>query len=77
METRKFSFRNMGPIDRVIRLLVAISIGVLYLSEIISGPVAIILAVFAVIFTITAMAGSCPLYMPFKFSTIGKKSSHQ
>ncbi|MBL8995339.1 MAG: DUF2892 domain-containing protein [Spirochaetia bacterium] len=65
----------MGSADRIIRLLVAISIGVLYLSKVISGPVAIVLAVLAVIFTITAMVGSCPLYMLFRFSTIGKKSS--
>ena len=63
---------NMGSTDRVIRVLVAIIIAVLYFTEQISGTAAIILGLFAVIFLLTSAMGFCPLYLPFKLST--KKS---
>jgi hypothetical protein len=61
--------KNMGTIDRTIRAILAIVVAVLYFMEIITGIVAIILGIFAVIFIITSLIGSCPLYVPFKFST--------
>lgn len=60
---------NMGSADRILRTLVALTIGVLYFADIISGTTAIILGLLAVIFLFTGSAGFCPLYAPFKFST--------
>ncbi len=65
--------KNMGTIDRVIRVLLAIVVGILYLTGSISGTAAIVLGVFAVIFILTSIIGFCPLYLPFNISTIGKK----
>ena len=59
----------MGSADRILRLLVASAIAVLYFTDQISGLAAIILGVFAVIFVLTSFVGVCPLYLPFKFST--------
>jgi hypothetical protein len=65
--------KNMGTIDRVIRVLLAIIVGILYLTGNISGTVAIILGILAVVFILTSLIGFCPLYVPFHISTIGKK----
>lgn len=61
--------KNMGTIDRFIRVLMAIAVVVLYLLGLISGTAAIILGVFAAIFIITSFMSFCPLYVPFKIST--------
>jgi hypothetical protein len=64
--------KNMGTIDKVIRVLLAIVVAVLYFQGIITGTVAIILGILAIVFIITSLIGFCPLYLPFKISTIGK-----
>lgn len=64
---------NMGAIDRTIRILLAITVGVLYFTGQLSGLAAIILGVVAVAFVLTSTVGFCPLYAPFGWST--KRSS--
>ena len=64
--------KNMGTVDKAIRILVAVVIGILYFTNQISGIAAIILGIFAVIFLLTSFVSFCPLYAPFKFSTIKK-----
>jgi len=61
--------KNMGTVDRSIRVLLALVVGVLYFTDQISGTVAIILGLFAVIFMITSFMSFCPLYLPLKIST--------
>ncbi|MGQ9540715.1 MAG: YgaP family membrane protein [Armatimonadota bacterium] len=61
--------KNMGTLDRVIRLLIAVLIAVLYLTHTISGLTAVILGIVAVIFVLTSLVGYCPLYTLFRFST--------
>ncbi|MBP7476891.1 MAG: DUF2892 domain-containing protein [Chitinophagales bacterium] len=63
---------NMGALDKTFRILIAIIIGLLWYSNIISGTFAIILLVFAGIFILTSLISFCPLYLPFGFSTIKK-----
>lgn len=64
---------NMGSIDRTIRILLAVTVGVLYFTGQLSSLAATILGVIAVAFVLTSTAGFCPLYAPFGWST--KKSS--
>ncbi len=61
--------KNMGTLDRMIRTLLAILVGILYYLDIISGTVAIVLGVLAIVFLLTSMISTCPLYMPFGLST--------
>ncbi len=61
--------KNMGSVDRALRVLVALVIGILYLSNQISGTAAVILGLLAVIFLLTSLVGTCPLYLPFGLST--------
>lgn len=65
---------NMGFADRIIRLLVAAAIAILYFTEVITGTLGIILLILAVVFVLTSLIRVCPLYMPFGLSTIGKKN---
>lgn len=62
--------KNMGTADRVIRTVAAVVIGILVLTGQISGALAIILGVLAVVFLLTSAVGFCPLYVPFKLSTL-------
>jgi hypothetical protein len=64
--------KNMGTIDRIIRIILAIVVVILYMTGSISGTAAIILGILAVVFVLTSLIGFCPLYVPFKISTISK-----
>ena len=61
---------NMGTMDRALRATVAIIIGLLYWMSYITGVLAIVLGVVAVILLLTAIAGWCPLYALFDISTV-------
>jgi hypothetical protein len=65
---------NMGTIDRVVRVLVALVIGGLYYMGQITGTAAIILLVLAGIFIATSFVSVCPLYLPFGISTKKKQA---
>ena len=64
---------NIGSIDRIIRILIAVVIVALKLTDVISGTTAIILLILAGVFVLTSIISFCPLYLPFKIST--KKKS--
>lgn len=64
--------KNMGTIDKVLRILVAAIIAGLYFANIISGIVAIVLFIVAGAFIITSFMSFCPMYLPFGISTRNK-----
>ncbi len=61
--------KNMGAIDRVVRVSAAVLIAILYFAGVISGTVAIILGIIALVFILTSAVGTCPAYIPFGIST--------
>jgi len=61
--------KNMGSADRVIRLLIAAVIGVLYYTGTVSGTLGIVLLILAGVFILTSFISFCPLYAPFGLST--------
>ena len=65
--------KNMGSIDRIIRVIVALAVGVLFLLGEISGIAAIVLGILAAVFLLTSAMGSCPLYIPLKLNTMSKE----
>ncbi len=65
--------KNMGVADRAVRVLVALGIAGLYATGQISGTVAAVLGVLAVVFVATSLISWCPLYLPLGLSTMGKK----
>ena len=64
--------KNIGTIDKVIRLLLVAVVVVLFMAHLISGIVALVAGGLAVLLLVTSLAGVCPLYMPFGISTIRK-----
>ncbi|MBS1573035.1 MAG: DUF2892 domain-containing protein [Bacteroidetes bacterium] len=65
--------KNMGTIDKAIRILVAVVIAALYFTNVISGTLAIVLGILAVVFVLTSFISFCPLYLPFGINTSKKK----
>ena len=61
--------KNLGSTDKIIRLLVAVAIGVLYFTGTVGGTLGIVLLVVAAIFFITPLINFCPLYSVLGIST--------
>ena len=64
--------KNMGKIDKGLRILVAIVFAVLNFMGIVTGTVGIILLVLSVIFLLTSLVSFCPLYLPIGLNTSKK-----
>ena len=60
---------NVSNLDRGIRFLLAIIVGLLYSFEVINGTLALILGAVAVIFFVTSLVSFCPLYRVLGVST--------
>lgn len=69
--------RNVGTVDRVVRLLAA---GGLLGGASAAGPgtaLGIVLFVLAIVMALTGGFGSCPLYAPFKLNTCKRRAEGQ
>jgi hypothetical protein len=66
--------KNMGNIDKTIRVLLALVIIVLALTKMIAGTLAVVLLIISGIFLLTSLIGFCPLYWPFGINTCKKKT---
>lgn len=65
--------KNMGTADRIIRVLIAVVIAVLWFTKTIDGTLGIVLMVLSGIFVLTSLFSFCPLYLPFGLSTCKTK----
>ena len=65
--------KNMGTVDKVIRILIAVVMVVLFFTHVITGTLGIILLVLAGVFVLTSLISFCPLYLPFGLSTRKKE----
>ncbi|MGB7527187.1 YgaP family membrane protein [Sphingobacterium cellulitidis] len=66
----------MGSQDKLIRIIIAIIIAILYFTNVISGTLAIVLLVVAGIFILTSIIGICPLYSILGISTCKKSTTN-
>ncbi|MDA0178633.1 hypothetical protein C7H62_1762 [Mesoflavibacter sp. HG96] len=65
--------KNMGALDKSLRVLTAIIIAILYFLNVIEGTIAYILMVIAIIFLITSFINFCPIYSLIGINTCRKK----
>ncbi|PVD52422.1 DUF2892 domain-containing protein [Terrimonas sp.] len=65
--------KNMGSMDKAIRIFIAAAIAVLYFGNVISGTLAIVLGIIAIIFVVTSFINFCPLYVLLGINTSKKK----
>lgn len=63
----------MGKMDRLVRLVVAAVILVLYFTEVISGTLGLVLLLLGGVFVLTSLLNFCPLYLPFGINTCSTK----
>lgn len=68
--------KNMGTIDKTIRIFAAVIIALLYFTGVISGILAIILLVFAVMFIVASLIGFCPIYPLLGINTRKKEEAN-
>lgn len=54
--------KNMGNADRIVRLLIAVIVVILYTQGIIEGTLAYVLLALSAIFVLTSLVSFCPLY---------------
>ncbi len=64
--------KNMGSADKLVRVLIAVAISVLYYLGKIEGTLALVLLAFAFIFLLTSLVSFCPLYTIFGINTCKK-----
>jgi len=54
--------KNMGNLDRGLRVIAAFILATLYFIDIITGTIGIIVLVFACVMFLTSVVGNCPPY---------------
>ena len=64
--------KNESGLDRIIRIILAAVIAVLYFTGVLSGTWAIVLGIVGVISLVTGLTGFCALYKLFGISTLKK-----
>ena len=52
----------MGSADKIIRLLIAAVVAILFFTNVITGTFGIVLLVLAAVFVLTSLISFCPLY---------------
>lgn len=67
--------KNLSNADRLTRVLISAVIATLYLTNVISGTVGLVLLVLAGIFVATSLISFCPLYAIFGISTCPVKQT--
>ena len=65
--------KNMGSTDKMIPVIAAIIVGILYYTKVIEGTTATVLGLLAIVFLATSFISFCPLYTPFGINTCKKK----
>ena len=61
--------KNMGTIDRIIRIFFAALIAFLFFTHQITGTLGVVLIIFAAVLLLTSFISFCPLYLPFGLKT--------
>ena len=67
---------NMGNADRIVRILIAAVVAVLYFTNTVGGTLGLVLLVLAGVFVLTSLVSFCPLYAIFGINTCPVKKSN-
>lgn len=65
--------KNMGTADRIMRVVIAAIVVILYFTDTISGTLGIVLLILSGVFVLTSLVSFCPLYAPFGIKTCSLK----
>jgi hypothetical protein len=64
--------KNMGTIDRILRVTIAVLIGALYLAGEIGGTMGLIFLIIGAVLLLTSVISFCPIYSLLKLTTLRK-----
>tara|TARA_R110002051_G_C8698123_1_gene493970 strand:+ start:667 stop:876 length:210 start_codon:yes stop_codon:yes gene_type:complete len=64
---------NMGNVDRLIRFLLALAMGLLIYYDVVGGIASYIVLAVIGIFALTSLVGFCPLYSVLGWNTFSRK----
>ena len=67
--------KNVGTIDKIIRIVIAVIIVVLIVLKLVTGTFAIVLAAVGAILLVTSLISFCGLYTLFGFNTCPAKKT--
>lgn len=65
---------NIGSLDKVVRLLAAVVLVILFYANVLKGIIGIVALVVALTLTVTCFIGICPFYSLLKIDTKSKKT---
>ncbi len=65
--------KNMGNLDKIIRIIVAIAFAGLYFGGIVTGTMGVVFLVLGAVFVLTSLVSFCPLYTLVGMNTCPKK----
>ncbi|PXY01065.1 DUF2892 domain-containing protein [Marinifilum breve] len=54
--------KNMGTLDRTLRVIASITLAILYFTNILTGSIGLVVFIFACIMFLTSVIGNCPPY---------------
>lgn len=54
--------KNMGNVDRILRIIAALILAALYFTDVITGTLGIVVVIFAGVLLLTSLVGNCPSY---------------
>ncbi|UOY08487.1 DUF2892 domain-containing protein [Muricauda sp. SCSIO 64092] len=66
--------KNMGGLDRIVRLVIAAMVGILYFTDVVQGTLGYVLLALAGIFVLTSFISFCPLYALVGLNTCRRKN---
>jgi len=66
--------QNIGTTDKIIRILIAVIIAVLFFTGVVKGTAGIVLLIFAGVLVVTSLVSFCGLYTVLGFTTCPKKN---
>jgi hypothetical protein len=67
--------KNMGNIDKIIRIAVALIFAVLYFTDTITGTLGLVLVILGGVFVLTSLVSFCPLYAIVGLNTCPAKKA--
>ncbi|MDX9897299.1 MAG: DUF2892 domain-containing protein [Spirochaetia bacterium] len=65
--------KNMGLLDKVIRIALSVAIMAMILNGQLRGTAAIVLGIVVLMLILTSVIGTCHVYIPFGIDTRSKK----
>ena len=63
----------MGSTDRILRIIIAAVIAILYFTGTVSGTLGLVLLILGAVFVLTSLVSFCPLYSIFGLNTCPAK----